>query len=261
MQTVLRAALALYLAHLLTDFTFQNSHIIQQKQAGRAGGYLKHGAIHYLCAVLIGGFFLPGAILSLRFQLVIVALTLVHLIIDFAKIRLAQAHITGEGTSPFVVDQLLHAGTVGIAAWLIAGSVPFSALLVYLSAMRGASDRILLALAVYVAVIFAGGYLIRSMTSPLTFHMRTSQSRSELIHAGMYIGWLERFLVLTALLLHSPATVGLIIAAKSIARYPEFHNEQFAEYFLIGTLLSISIAILGGVLLQKAFYGYFALPA
>lgn len=261
MQTVLRVALALYLAHLLTDFVFQNSRLIQQKQSGDARGYLKHGAIHFVCAILIGGFFLPGEVFSGRFYLVVLGLTLVHLAIDVGKIRLAKAHVTGDGTLPFVVDQIFHAATVVISAWLIVGTVPLSELLAGVDAIRGASNRILLALTVYVAVMFAGGYLIRSMTRPLMLHVHTRESRSELVHAGMYIGWLERFLVLTALLLHSPATVGLIIAAKSIARYPEFKNDQFAEYFLIGTLLSISIAILGGVLLQKVFYGHYALPA
>ncbi len=70
-------------------------------------------------------------------------------------------------------------------------------------------------------------------------------------NAGLYIGWLERFLVMTALLLQSPAMVGLIFTAKSIARYPEFKSERFAEYFLIGTLLSLSLAILGGALLMR----------
>src|SRR5256886_11296208 len=49
---------------------------------------------------------------------------------------------------------------------------------------------------------------------------------------------------LTALLLQSPGTAGLILAAKAIARYPEFKSEHFAEYFLIGTLLSFSIAVM-----------------
>lgn len=71
----------------------------------------------------------------------------------------------------------------------------------------------------------------------------------------MYIGWLERFVVLTALILQSPATVGLILTAKSIARYPELKSVRFAEYFLIGTLLSLTLGILGGLLLLKAFYG------
>jgi hypothetical protein len=52
----------------------------------------------------------------------------------------------------------------------------------------------------------------------------------------MYIGWLERFLVVTAILVQSPSMVGLILTGKSIARFPEL-KERFAEYFLIGTLL------------------------
>lgn len=62
-------------------------------------------------------------------------------------------------------------------------------------------------------------------------------------------------MVLTALILQSPATVGLILTAKSIARYPELKSVRFAEYFLIGTLLSLTLGILGGLLLLKAFYG------
>ena len=81
------------------------------------------------------------------------------------------------------------------------------------------------------------------------------ETTTALQNAGMYIGWLERFLVLTALLIQSPATVGLILTAKSIARYPELKSVKFAEYFLIGTLLSISMGILGALILLKAFYG------
>ena len=261
MQTVLRAALALLLAHLFTDFVFQSSQLVQRKKSGETAGYLEHAIVHYVCAAALGGFLLPGTFLSLRFQLIIVGLTLVHLLIDFVKIRLTGPHLTGEGTLPFVIDQVAHAATVFIAAWLLVPSVPFTALIKPLAALRGAGNRILLAAVVYVAVIFAGGYLIRFLTRPLMAHVRTRESYEDLVDAGMYIGRLERFLVLTALLLHSPATIGLIVAAKSIARYPEFKNEQFAEYFLIGTLLSISIAILGGVILQGAFYGRYTLSA
>ena len=60
---------------------------------------------------------------------------------------------------------------------------------------------------------------------------------------------------LTALVLQSPATVGLILTAKSIARYPELKSVRFAEYFLIGTLVSVSLGIVGGLILLRAFYG------
>ncbi|HTB94709.1 MAG TPA: hypothetical protein VK728_17875, partial [Candidatus Sulfotelmatobacter sp.] len=81
------------------------------------------------------------------------------------------------------------------------------------------------------------------------------ETSNEMQNAGMYIGWLERFVVLTALVLQSPATVGLILTAKTIVRYPEMKSVRFAEYFLIGTLLSLSLGIAGGLILLKVFYG------
>ena len=84
--------------------------------------------------------------------------------------------------------------------------------------------------------------------------------RSEQVeNAGLYIGWIERFLVITAMAMQSPALVGLILTGKSIARFPEFKETRFAEYFLIGTLLSISMATLGGILLLELWYGSISL--
>ena len=36
---------------------------------------------------------------------------------------------------------------------------------------------------------------------------------------------------------------------KAIARYPEFKSVRFAEYVIIGTLLSLSVAFLGALVL------------
>jgi Protein of unknown function (DUF3307) len=266
----LRAVLALYLAHLLTDFIFQTSHLVQQKKNGYAFAYFKHGAIHYICALLAAACFLPGTAFSLRFQLVVTGLTFVHLLIDFAKIQLSKSRPAADSALAFIADQFVHVVTIVWAACLIEQTPLATVARGSLHLIREHGDRILLLLVVYVLVIFACGYLIRFVTKPLMRHIGLvsrhthdsppPETPAQLSNAGMYIGWLERFLVLTALLLHSPATVGLIIAAKSVARFPQFHREQFAEYFLIGTLLSICTTLVGGVLLMKVFFGNLALP-
>jgi uncharacterized protein DUF3307 len=266
----IRAVLALYLAHLLTDFVFQSSHLVQQKKNAHAAGYFKHGAIHYVCAILAAAIFLPGMVLALRFQAAVIALTLIHLLIDICKIQFAKSRPVADGATAFVVDQVVHFITIVLAACWIERTPLANVARGSLQVLRGQSDRILLLLVIYVVVIFACGYLIRFVTKPLMHHLGSGarqtgdspprETPAQLSNAGMYIGWLERFLVLTALLLHSPATVGLIIAAKSIARYPQFHREQFAEYFLIGTLLSICTAFVGGVVLMKVFFGSSLLP-
>jgi hypothetical protein len=107
-------------------------------------------------------------------------------------------------------------------------------------------------------VVFGAGYFIRFLIGPLWKESpgESKQEHDEVVNAGLYIGWLERFLALTAVFLQSPGTVGLIFTAKSIARYPELKSQgRFVEYFLIGTLLSIGIAIVGGIILLKIFYG------
>lgn len=246
-----RSILALYLAHLLADFVLPSAGQVQQKQRRHIAGYCKHGAILFACSLVVGGLCIPGALLSLRFYAVVLGLTLVHLLIDFGKSSLAQASKFASGAAGFVVDQLLHLSTV-----ILAGSLIACATVAFMWSYVGRpGDRALFLLVIYLAVIFGGGYLIRSFTAPLMQGVHAGESNAKLKDAGMYIGWLERFFALTALLLHSPATIGLIMAAKSIARYPEFKHEQFAEYFLIGTLLSMCIALLGGVILLKVFYG------
>ena len=127
-----------------------------------------------------------------------------------------------------------------------------------LDRLQTPSDRVLL-LVLYLALIFGGGYLIWFMTRLLLKHLQAGESEAQLGNPGAHSGWLERFLVMTALILPSPATAGLTLAAKSIARYRECKREQFAGYFLIGTLWNIPAATVAGVLLLKAFYGNSAL--
>jgi Protein of unknown function (DUF3307) len=260
MQEMIRIALVLYLAHLLTDFLFQTSRMVGLKRAGKFKGYVEHGAVHYVAALVAGGFFLPGMFWSFRFQLVVALLTVVHVGIDWCKTSLGKRYAVADGTWGFTVDQVVHAVTVFLAAWWIAGGPAAAEMVRVLGILRRPDNRILLVMVVYVAVIFGAGYLIRSLTRPLMKDLKVNESHAQLSNAGMFIGWLERFLILSALVEHSPATAGLILAAKSIARYPEFKREQFAEYFLIGTLLSISAAIIGGVILVKVVHGGMGLP-
>ena len=258
MQTLFRTLLAIYLAHLLTDFVFQTRRLVEQKRRGQTSAYLLHGLVHYFSAILLVAFFLPGTILRARTYLVITGLTLIHLLIDLAKIQLTGRHLISDGTRAFLGDQALHFLTVAAAAWLLSPSVPLSALTAVLQNSRDIPDKFLAVTVIYAGVIFGGGYLIRFLTRSLAEGVKThapENSDEHLQNAGLYIGWIERFLVLTALLLQAPAAAGLILTAKAIARYPEFKSVYFAEYFLIGTLLSVSMAFVGGALLAKLLLG------
>ncbi len=248
--------LALYLAHLLTDFVFEPDRLVAGKRNSAALAYVEHGGIHLISAALLLGLASPALVRSLDFYGVIIGLTLVHLALDRGKLSLIRLTRKAEGSLAFVAGQLVYVFAVCVAAGMIA-KIPLRELVAGLAWVQVHAEETLLLLVVYVGVIFGGGNFVRLVTRPL---LRgdlglAGQTTEELQNAGMYIGWLERFLILTSILLQSPATVGLILTAKSIARYPEFKSKRFAEYFLIGTLLSISIGIVGGLILLKAFYG------
>lgn len=64
-------------------------------------------------------------------------------------------------------------------------------------------------------------------------------------NAGRWIGWVERFLIFTFVLGNQYDAIGLIIAAKSILRFPD--RQENSEYILLGTLLSATLAVAVGL--------------
>lgn len=66
------------------------------------------------------------------------------------------------------------------------------------------------------------------------------------------IGNLERALIFLLIFIGYPAGIGFLVAAKSILRFEEAKKQKLAEYVLIGTLLSFSMAIAITVITQWA---------
>ena len=65
------------------------------------------------------------------------------------------------------------------------------------------------------------------------------KKKDDTIKAGRMIGTVERIIMLFFLSIKQYSSVGLVLTAKSIARYNKIAEDQkFAEYYLLGTLLS-----------------------
>lgn len=62
-------------------------------------------------------------------------------------------------------------------------------------------------------------------------------------NTGRLIGMLERIFVFLFVLFSQYTAIGFILAAKGVARFPDFKSRTFAEYVLIGTLLSTLLAL------------------
>ena len=94
------------------------------------------------------------------------------------------------------------------------------------------------------ATVFPLGAAIGTLTAPWAREVERHFGRSEGLPAGLqgagaYIGWLERSAIFVAVVLGHPGAIAVIFTAKSLARFPSFSREAFAEYYLIGTLLSL----------------------
>lgn len=70
-------------------------------------------------------------------------------------------------------------------------------------------------------------------------------------NAGRVIGILERLLIYIFVLGDQFLAIGLILTAKGLARFKELEERQFAEYILIGTLLSTLLAVMVAALIRS----------
>jgi hypothetical protein len=68
---------------------------------------------------------------------------------------------------------------------------------------------------------------------------------------GKLIGYIERLLVVLLTFYSAYPAIGFIVAAKSIARFKQLDDRDWAEYFLLGTLTSMFLGIAFGILLRE----------
>ncbi len=69
---------------------------------------------------------------------------------------------------------------------------------------------------------------------------------------GATIGAFERLLIVAFVLTGAEAAVGFVIAAKTIARFKQLDDRGFAEYYLLGTLASVAVALASALLARAA---------
>ncbi|MCD8510419.1 MAG: DUF3307 domain-containing protein [Bacillus sp. (in: Bacteria)] len=85
-----------------------------------------------------------------------------------------------------------------------------------------------------------------SMSEEYTYMVVKHQDLSR----GKIIGYLERLLVIVLVVNDSISSIAFIIAAKSLTRFKQLDDRDWAEYFLLGTLTSIFLAIVYGFIIR-----------
>ncbi|NPV70152.1 MAG: DUF3307 domain-containing protein [Firmicutes bacterium] len=260
-------ALLGYLAHSVADFVLQSDEIARGKDGRSQYAYIRHG-IHVLVCTFVAthAYALPGLIYSL----IVAAL---HVTVDFlVRVGLTARHVgVGGVVVSLACDQALHIATITIPANLLDPPVNPGIVSAYqkiwsMAVPRGVqvflshkADTVLLMATAYVLAVFGGAILVRKVldASGVLNKPLTDSAGDVTVRSGAYIGVLERAILLTLVLANSISSIGFVIAAKSLSRLREMEKQNFAEYYLIGTLTSALIALGTGIAV-KALIGSLA---
>jgi hypothetical protein len=105
--------------------------------------------------------------------------------------------------------------------------------------------------------IFASGFIL--VTTPMGFltglffrAVTKAESNMVSINASAWIGIFERILIVIFVVTGQLQAIGFLVAAKSIFRFSDTQkdNNLKAEYFLLGTLVSFTLAVIAGVAIK-----------
>lgn len=224
----------LLIAHLAGDFIFQKSSWISHRAAYKwRSGYLyaNAGIVATLSWLLSGHYFIWNLPLLIF---------VVHAAIDTAK------SYTPDNPYIFTLDQAIHLAATFLATWL------------YLNFATGDvccawffnSLPLWTYLAAYLLVMWPMGIFIAMLTRKWQTESETGEGLKD---AGRYIGMLERVMILTFIFMGQFSAIGFLVAAKSILRFGDIQdnkNRKGAEYILLGTMISFTVAIFTGLLAQ-----------
>ncbi|MFA5612141.1 MAG: DUF3307 domain-containing protein [Anaerolineaceae bacterium] len=246
--------LVLFCAHLAGDFYFQSAALADKKEKDYSR-ILLHSLIYAVFVFLV--------FLVIETPLVVlVAAAVAHWIIDSVKWLLRNKGLSK--SMLFAVDQLLHL----VSLLIIAGLAPAVEIRPWLAGLpEDLWPWLTLILLIVRPVNISVDILFKRYAEaakrqeekvvqipkvPLPVGEEPSfadqkesrEAAQEVEGAGASVGTFERIFTVIFASLGQYAALGLLMAAKSMARYDRINKSPaFAEYYLIGTLYSILFAI------------------
>ncbi len=267
---------ALLCGHALGDFVFQTSTMVERKK--RLPGLALHVLVVALTHLALLAPWLGREALT-----AVAAIALAHALLDLGKGALARRGV-GRPSWRFGLDQAGHLATLVLAALWLAAAAPAPRLpaVVPVASLTYA----LVVVTAYAFNVNGGGALVANVLRGLHLEEADDRATTQdeggpvaedpvtedpvaedpvaedpdapaapaaapapasRARIGRLVGILERLLILTLVLGDQWGTVGLVLAAKSIARFKELDERQFSEYYLVGTLASVLTAVASGL--------------
>ena len=239
------------LAHIIGDFYFQTEHIAKMKIKS-----LKWTMIHSL--IYFGSMLLiTSPIMNFEIALGVSIASILHCIIDIVKYKVIKKDkgINNEirDKNIFIIDQILHLVILFVVSFsFVKLKVMPNANYIFkelLDVIDVSEVKIIYLLCALLLIHKPANITISKLIKQFKPKDEEDQQKNaqavNALKAGGFIGTLERIIMLIFLYLNQYSAIGLVLTAKSIARYEKIAKEKdFAEYYLLGTLLSTLVAII-----------------
>ncbi len=208
-------------SHFIADFLLQPDGLVNRKS--NSFYLIIHAVIHALVSYILLQNWTGWQIPLLVFVF--------HVVIDFIK----QVKTGGtDSAKVMVVDQAVHLSSLLLIVKLAQFIMPTIA-------FTGVGYKEIIVLAAFSIIVPGSGYFIGRYMNEI--FEENDMPTEGLKNGGKLIGQLERLLILILIIIGQPLGIGFLVTAKSILRFEESKVHLVAEYVIIGTLLSFTMAI------------------
>ncbi len=243
--------LVLLLAHIIGDFYAQTNGIAQKKKSC-IKWVIIHGICYWAVTLII---FIP--VMSNRVMLYGSLSAAAHMVIDLLKYLFFCAKPIRKTVSPkretviFIADQIMHLLSIAIIAYLFTSGGHKMIVSGFFQKLLPNASISFIKWAIALLLLHKPANVLISQL--LILYRPDNKEEGESSYdknAGRFIGTLERAIIILLIHLQQYSAIGLVLTAKSIARYDRITKDPaFSEYYLLGTLLSaITVIVISFIL-------------
>lgn len=232
------------LAHILSDFYFQSESMARKKDV-----WFKYLVLHSIVYGLVT--LIIVKLICINFENIYLSIIIFsHFLVDAIKYLLKKNKFIKEHQKNiFIIDQVIHIAILMAVSYFmikLGKSYNYNVMILDILNIIGISIQSIIVLIVQMLLVHkpANIFIVNIMQSYKPDNKENSDTENTK-KAGRMIGTIERIIMLFFLLIKQYSSVGLVLTAKSIARYNKIsEDKEFAEYYLLGTLLSTICVLL-----------------
>lgn len=235
-----RYLVVMLLGHVIADF-YTQSEAVAEKKKKEFGVVLRHSVLYLLTISIVT---IP--VFSLEILIMDVVISVSHAVVDIGKYLYCHKK-RKDSPLVFVLDQCFHLASLIIISYIwVKRNIPLHKINIVADFfdITEISPLFLCKWLLGLLIIYKPSNIL---IQKLIGSYKPKQSSDNIIvnmQAGRKIGTLERFVMLILLYLNQYSAIGLVLTAKSIARYDRITKDAvFAEYYLLGTLISVGISV------------------